>query len=351
VLVNNTQDQGRPLILTAAHCIESEEELSSIVIIFGKRKLLKDQPYDGLKWSSDSGATLLSSSKEIDFALLELESKIPVYVSPIFVGWSKRISQPTLISSIHSPDFEDAQYSFSLAKPSFATFDGLYHSVAFGHWKVDQWAQGVTSLGSSGAPLLDSEFKIIGGLSGSTDWVNYKSDYFFRFDLAYDHFGNTANQLKSWIDPDNLGITGQYKPTHKIKNYKFTNSATETVNLTNGEIITEEFSATDPSKINGVYVTVGKTSNNLGSIILIALSQNGFELYSEETSTLVLSQYAENYIPFETPPLVSGNFSISLSFKSPKSSAYITIPKTVMSNFTSYFFAINSSKPKMWLPP
>ena len=37
VLINNTQDQGRPLILTAAHCIESEEDLNSIVVIFGKK--------------------------------------------------------------------------------------------------------------------------------------------------------------------------------------------------------------------------------------------------------------------------------------------------------------------------
>jgi hypothetical protein len=344
VLINNTQDQGRPLILTAAHCIESEEDLNSIVVIFGKRKLLKDQPYRGLEWSS-IGASLLSSSGEIDFALLELESKIPIYVSPIYLGWNKMISQPTLIYSIHSRDFEDTQYSFSIAKPSLATFGGLYNPVAFGHWKVDQWARGITSLGSSGAPLLDSNFEIIGGLSGSTDWDNYKSDYFFRFDLAYDHFSNTANQLKAWVDPDNLGRIGHYRPTHKIKNYNFTSSVTETVNLINGAIITEEFSVTDNSKINGVYITVGELSNHLGSTITVVLSQNGFELYAEETNTFELSQYSENYIPFVTPSLVSGRLSISLNFQSTNFSDYITIPKTSMSNFTSYFFALNSSKP------
>ncbi len=92
-LINNTQDQGRPLILTAAHCIESEEDLNSIVVIFGKRKLLKDQLYGGLEWSS-IGASLLSSSREIDFALLELDSKIPIHVSPIYLGWNKVIYQP-----------------------------------------------------------------------------------------------------------------------------------------------------------------------------------------------------------------------------------------------------------------
>ncbi len=342
MLINNTQDQGRSLILTAAHCIESAADLNSIVVSFGKRKLLKDQPYDGLEWSRSTGASLLSSSREIDFALLELKSKIPIYVSPIYLGWNKRISQPTLIYSIHSPDFEDAQYLFSIAKPSLATFGGLYNTVDFGHWKVDQWAQGITSLGSSGAPLLNSKFEIIGGLSGSTDWDNHKSDYFFRFDLAYDHFSNTANQLKAWVDPDNLGRSGPYQPTHKIKNYNFTGSVTETVNLINGAIITEEFNVFDNSKINGVYISVGEMSHYSGSTITATLSQNGSELYTEEANALELSQYSENYIPFVTAPFVSSKVSMSLNLKSTNSSAYITVPKTSISNLTSYVFALLS---------
>ena len=297
-----------------------------------------------MEWRS-IGASLLSSSKEIDFALLELDSEIPIYVSPIYLGWNKTLSQPKLIYSIHSTDFTDAQYAFSIVKPSLATFGGLYDAVPFGHWKVDQWAQGVTSLGSSGAPLLDSNFEIIGGLSGSTDWHNYKSDYFFRFDLAYDHFSNTAKQLKAWIDPDNLGSIGRYQPTQKIKNYNFTSSVTEDVKLINGSIITEEFNVIDNSKINGVYVSVGEMGNYLGSTTTVSLSQNGSEFYAEETKTIEFSQYSENYIPFVTPPLINGKVSISLNFKSSKPSAYITIPKTSMSNVTSYFFALNSSKP------
>ena len=344
MLLNNTQNQGRPLLLTAAHCIENEEDLKSLVVIFGKRTLLKDQPYRGLEWST-IGASLLSSSREIDFALLELEATIPTYVSPIYLGWTKLLSKPTLLYSIHFPDFADAHYSFSMAKPSLATFGGLYNTVAFGHWKVDQWAQGITSLGSSGAPLLDSKFEIIGGLSGSTDWDNSKSDYFFRFDLAYDRFSNTANQLKAWVDPDSVGSIGHYRPTHKIKHYHFTSSVTETVHLTDGATITEEFRVSENSQLNGVYITVGEVSDYLGSTITVALSQNGSEVYAEETKPCELSKYSENYIRFVSPPLISGRVSMSLNVRFPNSSAYIAIPKTSMSNVSSYFFALNSSKP------
>ncbi len=344
VLINNTKDQGRPLILTAAHCIEGEADLNSVVVVFGKRRLLKDQAYTGLEWRS-TGATLLSSSKEIDFALLELKSRIPIYVAPIYLGWNKQITQPKLIYSIHSPEFEDAQYSFSIAKPSLATFGGLYNTVDFGHWRVDQWAQGATSPGSSGAPLLNSNFEIIGGLSGSTDWPEYKSDYFFRFDLAYDHFNNTNNQLKAWIDPDNSADLGHYQSTQKIKNYTFTSSVTETVKLVNGVMITEEFSVSEHSKINGVYITAGEMSDNSDATMAIVVSQNGSELHVQKINTLELSQFSENYIPFVAPLLVNGNFSISLRFKSAEPSAYISIPKMGMSKLISYFIAFNSSKP------
>ena len=153
-----------------------------------------------------------------------------------------------------------------MAKPSLATFGGLYNTVAFGHWKVDQWAQGVTSLGSSGAPLLDSRFEIIGGLSGSTDWDNSKCDYSFRFDLAYDHFSNTANQLKAWVNPDSVGSIGHYRPPHTIKHYHFTRSVTETVRLTDGATITEEFRLSENLQLNGAYITVGEGSDYLAAI-------------------------------------------------------------------------------------
>jgi len=345
VLINNTQDQGRPLILTAAHCIEDEEDLNSIRVIFGKRKLLKDQPYDGLEWSSDAGASLLSSSRELDFALLELKSRIPDYVSPIYLGWNKTLSQPTLVSSIHSPDFEDTQYVFSLTKPSLATFGGIYNPVEFGYWRVDQWAQGITSLGSSGAPLLNSNFEVIGGLSGSTDWENYKSDYFFRFDLAYDHFSDTVKQLKAWIDPGDLGRLRHHQPGQKIRNYRFTSGVNETASLNDGAGIAEEFSVDGSSTINGVYVSLAELSIHPGSTVTVALTQNGSELYAEEIEASELSRYSEHYIPFVTLPLVSGDFSISLHFKSTDPSDYITIPKTRISGLTSYFLALNSDNP------
>ena len=180
---------------------------------------------------------------------------------------------------------------------------------------------------------------------GEWQQVKNKSDYFFRFDLAYDHFSSTAKQLKAWVDPDNLGSIGRFQPTQKIKNYNFTSSVSETVNLTNGEMVTEEFSATGNTKINGAYITIGEMGHNLGSAISVALSRNGSELYAEEINTLELSPYSENYIPFAAPPVVKGEYSISLNFRSTDSSAYIAIPKTITSNLTGYFFALNTSKP------
>jgi len=344
-LINNTQNPGRPLVLTAAHCIESEEDLDSIVVIFGRRKLLQDQPYAGWNWSSRAGAVLLSSSAELDFALLEMKGEIPLAVAPVYLGWNKALSQPARIASIHSPDFGDAQYVFSLAPPAIATYGGLYHAVASGHWRVDQWAAGSTALGSSGAPLLDARFEIIGGLSGSTDWENYTSDYFFRFDLAYDHFSDPARQLQAWIDPANAGASAAYRPARKIRNYTFTSPITETVRLTSGESVAEQFSVRGEAKINGVYVVAGELSGRPDSTVTVTLSQDGSELSAAVSSLSALSDHAENYIPLLAPALLSGNLTVSLTFESTDSTAYITIPKRGAGNSASHFLAVNLSEP------
>lgn len=344
VLLNNSREPGSPLILTAAHCLENEQDLDFAVVTFGKRKLLKDQAYAGLEWSS-TGLALLSSSREIDFALLKLRSKIPGRVSPVFLGWKNGASQAEWVASIHSPDFGEIQYSFSLAKPSLATFGGLYDAIDSGHWEVNEWTRGTTTLGSSGAPLLDPDFGIIGGLSGSTDWENHKSDYFFRFDLAYDHFSDPAMQLKAWIDPDDSGSQGPFRPNHKIRNYRFTSRVSETEKLVKGSVITEEFSLDEGSRINGVYVLVGELNKGSEASIEVMLSHSGSQVYAERISTSGFVRYSENYIPLSMQPVVGGKISISIKFNAKDSADYITIPKTRKSSLTSYFLALNSSRP------
>jgi hypothetical protein len=354
VLINNTRKPGRPLILTAAHCIENEKDLDSVNVVFGKRKLLKDQPFDGLKWSSDSGASLLSMSREIDFALLELKSEIPAHVAPIYLGWSSAAVQPSWVASISSPEFGTTQYSFSLTEPSFATFGGLYNAIDSGHWRVDQWDEGDTAPGSSGAPLLNSDFEILGGMSGSTDWENHRSDYFFKFKLAYNHFEKSAKQLRAWIDPDHLGGMGHFRPADKIKNYGYTSSVTESVKLLDGARVTENFSMGEVARIKGVYITIaGKSKSPVlndsglkdsGSTITVELSRNGSEIYTEEVDAGRLLQFSENYVPLLTPPVVSGEFSVSLKFESADSSDYLIIPKINDKDSDSYLIAVNSGK-------
>jgi hypothetical protein len=343
VLINNTREAGRPLILTAAHCIERETDLNSIVVTFGRGKLLKNQPYQRLSWSSHTGASLLSSSTKLDFALIELNANIPLHVAAVFLGWNKMRPQATRTSSIYFPAFGDIQYAFSITESSVATFEGLYSSVADGHWRVDRWTQGNPALGSSGAPLLNSDFEIIGGLSGSTDWANYTSDYFFRFDLAYDHFGNIADQLKAWIDPDNAGSISHYRPSSKIRNYTFTSRVTETINLFSGATVYEGFPVSDGSMIHGVYVNVGKIVKPSGSTITVALSQDSSELSVSGAAVSDLSEFSEHYIPLVTPPSPSRKVSVSLSFNSTDPSAYIAMPKTGTGDMTSYFIGLNSS--------
>jgi hypothetical protein len=138
VLINNSQDQGRPLILTASHCLESEEDLNSAVVILGRRKIIRDQPYAGVEWSSKKGVTLVSSSRELDFALLELKSRIPDHISPVYLGWNREFTQPTSVSCIHSPDFDDAQYPNPHRSPAYILQTSMMLNIHLA-WRSHHW--------------------------------------------------------------------------------------------------------------------------------------------------------------------------------------------------------------------
>ena len=135
---------------------------------------------------------------------------------------------------------------------------------------------------------------------------------------------------------------GHHQPNLKIRNYRFTSDVDETVTLIDGAGIAEEFSVDKGSVINGVYISPAELSIHPGAKVIVAITQNGSDLSFEEIAASELSRYSEQYIPFATPPLVSGRLSVSLQFKSTDSSDYVTIPKTRISGLISYFLAVNS---------
>ena len=116
-------------------------------------------------------------------------------------------------------DGYDKKLALELNSIEHSTFDDVVDYFAENaHWHIYRWEIGTTGGGSSGAPLLDSEGRIIGILSGGeADCDIPVNDYFADIKLAWSSDKNISRQLKYWLDPDNIlnGKSGSYRPFNK----------------------------------------------------------------------------------------------------------------------------------------
>ena len=171
-LLNNRRQDLTPYFLTAAHCVQTEEEARSVTAFW----LYQTQTCNGELPDFQSvprteGASLLSTlgdgerNPDGDMTLLQLEGDLPDDVW--FQGWDAN-PQPvgTPFTTIHHPKNDDwgffKRISFGqiISGPSFRTSDGVYAFVSFAP------GQGYAEPGSSGAAILSSSGTVVGALSG-----------------------------------------------------------------------------------------------------------------------------------------------------------------------------------------
>ena len=170
-LLNNRRQDLTPYFLTAAHCVDNEEEARSVTAFW----LYQTQTCNGELPDFQSvprteGAHLLSTlgggnHLDGDMTLLLLEGDLPDDVW--FQGWDAD-PQPvgTPFTAIHHPGSDDwgffKRISFGqiISGPSFRTSDGVYAFVSFAP------GQGYAEPGSSGAAILSSSGTVVGALSG-----------------------------------------------------------------------------------------------------------------------------------------------------------------------------------------
>ena len=142
-LLNNRRQDLTPYFLTAAHCVQTEEEARSVTAFW----LYQTQTCNGELPDFQSvprteGASLLSTlgdgerNPDGDMTLLQLEGDLPDDVW--FQGWDAN-PQPvgTPFTTIHHPENDDwgffKRISFGqiISGPSFRTSDGVYAFVSF----------------------------------------------------------------------------------------------------------------------------------------------------------------------------------------------------------------------------
>jgi hypothetical protein len=212
-LVNNTDQDGAPYVLSAAHCLYgSRNELilskaQTSIFFFNYEAPYCFSDIQGTMEMSVAGATAQASDKQRDMLLLRLNEAPPLDYRVYYAGWNASESVSSPAYCFHHPNGDIKKISIENDTPFSTTFTGGNLFLPNGHWRVDQWEQGITERGSSGSGLFDAGNRIIGNLSGGNPYINCTNrgdDNFYKLGVAWDASADASKNLKPWLDPANV---------------------------------------------------------------------------------------------------------------------------------------------------
>ncbi|MBO4615281.1 MAG: PKD domain-containing protein [Bacteroidales bacterium] len=222
-LVNNTNNDGTPYILTAFHCGEGEvtaTQYSQWQFYFkyevpanqasgsGTSSNISEPAYKTLTGCTEIASGSITGGS--DLLLLRLNTTPNSTYEPYYNGWNRANTAPSNGVGIHHPAGDVKKIS------TYSTSSqGTYNNAASNaHWRL-RWTQnsngyGVTEGGSSGSPLFDNQGFIVGTLTGGSSYCTAQTgyDYYGKFYYHWESNGTADNKrLKPWLDPTNSGVT------------------------------------------------------------------------------------------------------------------------------------------------
>jgi len=338
-LVNQAVDADRkkPYILTANHCVSTDDLARNTTFVFGY-----ENPYcDGNNPTLPvgiSGSRLVVTKMELDFALLELSHNVTKAHRPYYAGWNTSTSIPQSVTGIHHPQGDEKKIAISNRPLKTGTFSSKADDLICdenAHWVVSRWAYGVTEPGSSGSPIFDAEHKIVGLLSGGVATCsNPVNDYYGKFSEQWNKY---EESLKPWLDPDKKGVRSLwgYDPLTPFEGRCDTlgnigRNETKTLvesggwgyltgrNDRNWISFAEKIRNDSIAEIIGMEVHVANVSESGSKVRFSIWSGNDFPvviLYSKDT---IVPAYYDNYpmhIYFNKTLRVTGNYFIGYSLQ------------------------------------
>jgi len=250
-LLNTTNNDGEPVLLTAAHCLDIELKPSTnydnvagtIVCFFNYRRPVCNQTVSaiqrmkGTQEMSIAGTQPLSIVLKNDMALLKLKETPPDYYQAYYAGWNVNPNAGTNAPfvNIHHPSGFVARYGETSGNLKIASFFTEIFNPG-SHWEISSWDIGATIGGSSGSPLFDNQGLVIGGLSGGTapidnGCLSKYPDYFFALYKSWEYTPNAGSfLLKDALNPQGLEVTqwegydpNEKNPFIRLKNGDYNN--------------------------------------------------------------------------------------------------------------------------------
>lgn len=201
-LINNTALDGRPLFITAQHCGVTADNAPSVVVMWNHERTACDlEPAASLAaWSFQTGAVWRAAHRSSDTTLLELDDPPPGGV--FYAGWDRHDAPPEQAVTVHHPNTDVKRISFAFDPAVVSSHLSRAENLHGQHLRVDRWDMGSTEGGSSGAPLLNGDKRVVGQLHGGyAACGNAQPDWFGRFSSAWRGRGRPGTRLSDWLDP------------------------------------------------------------------------------------------------------------------------------------------------------
>ncbi|MDP3858850.1 MAG: hypothetical protein Q8Q73_13920 [Stagnimonas sp.] len=212
-LVNNSNQDGRPYLLTASHCRKLNGVLADAQQAAASMRVYWNAvtACDSALAEVGSAAQQISSGAEhraeaSDVWLVELKAPPPTGANPYWAGIDAS-DQPA------SGELTGIHHGGRLARQIAWSRGGLQSMLvsvpllgALPIWEV--FAElGAAASGSSGSALFASGGRVVGvlSLSSSCESDPMPSLYYSRLGPAWNGNGSSAGSLRPWLDPANLG--------------------------------------------------------------------------------------------------------------------------------------------------
>lgn len=375
-LVNNTNMDGTPYVLTAYHCINTVKAANATVFLFNFESPTCSTIIGDVSRSL-SGSSMKANFDSLDFALVRLTNEVPKSYRPYFAGWNRRNQAPSNSMTIHHPLGDIKKAAIDNDNAVNSRYSSVY--LANGCWKILRWDKGVTEEGSSGGPLFDQNKQLIGTLTGGSASCSLPTnDYFTKFALAWAYRKETTKQLKIWLDPTNSNVNtlgGMTLETvaeacKPVTNFK-DNEPYAAIPILNGSTPKGYFSGTNVAgytefaeqytfstscEVQGITLGVAKVATN-PSFAQSWLNVSVYEgedlpgtvpLHTQKFDIKKLLAEGMNYLQFQNPVKTSGNFFITYNIQELHAGDTLAMYMANRTNdATNSFFLKNSTG---WVP-
>ena len=224
-LLNNTNEDFAPYIISAAHCINGDNEkpltiqddLDKWTFRFHYEKPTCSNGSEGLsRGKSIIGCTVKTylpitdekGTPKSDGLLLLANNKVPENYRVYYNGWDRRTPLPKgKVTGIHHPSGDAKKICSSPELLGLGTWDTPGSAGGkMAHFRVE-FTHGDTEGGSSGSSLFDKNHLVIGTLTGGRSGcgsTNYYGRLFYHWN-RYKKTGNPLSSMDIYLDPKTQG--------------------------------------------------------------------------------------------------------------------------------------------------